>query len=387
MTFRYMMKNNMMGKVISLVLTVTLAATVFVGCGSSGSSGGEAGSKDGLKKVNIVSPTSLASMDLCWIYAADGLGFFKDEGIEVNMIESTDGSDPKILGSGQADFGAFSPSVGLTAVQSGVDNVEGICNVVAYNMFGIAVNKTGGIKDWSDLTGKQIGFVADTASSLYDPILKAAGVDPSSVSYVNYGTSEYEALNTDQVPAMGTWLSEYYMCEGMGYDWDYLSGNDVLPQMANSLWVNTDYAKKNPEIVKKVVKAVTKAMYACYYNPEAVADITLVKYPSIEITWDGAVGAVKGNAAGMFGIEESEQQKNIDEKQIGVYDTDVVKQTIENLKTGGALTEDMDYASHYTNDYTQPDIDYSEVEKVCDSYEFQSKVKQISLYRKMEFLR
>lgn len=368
------MKNNMMGKVISLVLTVTLAATVFVGCGSSGSSGGEAGSKDGLKKVNIVSPTSLASMDLCWIYAADGLGFFKDEGIEVNMIESTDGSDPKILGSGQADFGAFSPSVGLTAVQSGVDNVEGICNVVAYNMFGIAVNKTGGIKDWSDLTGKQIGFVADTASSLYDPILKAAGVDPSSVSYVNYGTSEYEALNTDQVPAMGTWLSEYYMCEGMGYDWDYLSGNDVLPQMANSLWVNTDYVKKNPEIVKKVVKAVTKAMYACYYNPEAVADITLVKYPSIEITWDGAVGAVKGNAAGMFGIEESEQQKNIDEKQIGVYDTNVVKQTIENLKTGGALTKDMDYASHYTNDYTQPDIDYSEVEKVCDSYEFQSKV-------------
>ena len=147
-TKRLYLTGQSMGGIIDFSLNYTypekFAATVFVGCGSSGSSGGEAGSKDGLKKVNIVSPTSLASMDLCWIYAADGLGFFKDEGIEVNMIESTDGSDPKILGSGQADFGAFSPSVGLTAVQSGVDNVEGICNVVAYNMFGIAVNKTGG---------------------------------------------------------------------------------------------------------------------------------------------------------------------------------------------------------------------------------------------------
>lgn len=367
------MKNSMMKKVVSLAMVGTMAATMFAACGSSGGSGDSAGS-DGITKINIVSPTSLASMDLCWIYAADGLGFFKDEGIEINMIESTDGSDPKILGSGQADFGAFSPSVGLTAIQSGVDNVEGVCNVVAYNMFGIALNKNSGINDWSDLAGKQIGFLSDTGSSIYNPILNAAGVDTGTVEYVNYGSSEYEALNTEQVPAMGTWLSEYYMCEGMGYDWDYLSGNDVLPQMANSLWVNSDYAEKNPEIVKKVVRAATKAMYACYYNPEAVADITLTKYPSIEITWDGAVGAVKGNAAGMFGIDESEQKANIDAKQIGVYDMDIVNQTIENLKTGGALTEDMDYASHYTNDYTQPDVDYAEIEKACDAYEFQSKV-------------
>ena len=366
------MKNSRKKKMVSLVIAGALAATMLAGCGSSGNSGDSA--SGGTTKINIVSPTSLASMDLCWLYAADGLGFFKEENIEVNMIESTDGSDPKILSSGQADFGAFSPSVGLTAIQSGVDNIEGICNVVAYNMFGIAVNKNSGISDWPDLSGKQIGFISDTGSSIYNPILNAAGVDINTVEYVNYGTSEYEALNTEQVPAMGTWLSEYYMCEGMGYDWDYLSGNDVLPQMANSLWVNTDYAQKNPELVKKVVRAVTKAMYACYYNPEVVADITLAKYPSIEITWDGAVGAVKGNAAGMFGIDESDQKKNINAKQIGVYDMDVVNQTIENLKTGGALTEDMDYASHYTNDYTQPDVDYTEIEKACDSYEFQSKV-------------
>lgn len=367
------MKKNWMKKLLSVTLCGALGASLLAGCGSSGSESSTGASGD-LTTVNMVSPSALASLDLCWVYAADALGFLEEEGIAINMIECTDSSDPKILGTGQADFGGFSPSVGLTAVQSGVDNIEGICNVVAYNMFGIALNKDSGISDWADLNGQQIGFLNDTGSVLYNPILQAAGVDTSTVTYISYGTSEYEALASGQVPAMGTWLSEYYMCEGMGYDWDYLSGHDVLPQIANSLWVNTDFAEKNPDIVKGMVRAVTKAMYACYYNPEVVADLTLARYPAIEITWEGAVGAVEGNAAGMFGIDESEQQANIDAKQIGVYDMDVVAQTVENLKTGGALTDDKDYASHYTNDYTQADIDYSEVEKVCDSYEFQSAI-------------
>lgn len=370
-----------MKKLVALTMVTSMTAALLAGCGGSGSSSSASSSSsessDGgseLTTVNMVSPTALASLDLVWVYAADTLGFFADEGIEVNMIESTDGSDAKILGSGQADFGAFSPSVGMTAVQSGVDNILGVCNVIAYNMFGLAVNKNSGITDWSDLGGVQIGFLSDAGSSIYDPILAAAGVDTSTTSYINYGTSEYEALDSGAVSVMGTWLSEYYMCLGMGYDWDYLSGNDVLPQIANSLWVNSDFAEANPEIVKGMVRATTKAMYACYYNPEVVADITLARYPSIEVTWDGAVGAVEGNAASMFGIDEADRAANIEAKQIGVYDMDTVAQTIQNLKDGGALTEDLDYASHYTNDYTQPDIDYAEVEAACDAYTFQSDI-------------
>lgn len=365
-------------RLVAMLSSIAMAASLFAGCGasSSSSSNGGAASKDsdGLTEVSFVTPTALASMDVVWLYAADEMGFLKEEGIKLNYIECTDGSDPKILASGQAQFGGFSPAVGLSAADSGVTNIEAITNILSVNHFGIAYNKESGIKDWKDLEGKNIGALADTFAGLYNPILQAAGVDTSKVNYVTYGSSEYEALNTNQVPAMGTWLSEYYMCQGMGYDWGYLSGNDVQPCIANSLWVNTDFAKENPDIVKGFARAVEKAIYLCYLNPEAVADITLTKYPSIEISWGGAVGSVKGNVAAMLGIDEADQKAKVDSKEIGKFDMDVCQTTIDNLDKGGSIKNELKAEDYYTNDYFSNDWDYSEVEKASDSYEFQSKV-------------
>ena len=169
---------------------------------------------------------------------------------------------------------------------------------------------------------------------------------------------------------MGTWTSEFYMCEGMGYDtWGYLSGNDVLPQIANSLWVNNDFAEENPEIVKGFVRAILKAMYFCYKNPEAAADITLNRFPEIECTWEGAVGAVTGNVYGMLGATEEEQAARIEAHEIGTYDMDIVAQTITNLKNGGSIKQDLDPATYYTNDYVDTTWDYSTIDTDAEAYE------------------
>ena len=368
---------KMVRKAVGVMLSVTMAAALMTGCGGSSSSDASSSSSsdsDGLTTVNFVTPTAEASLDLAWLYAADGMGYFEDEGIKINLIESTDGSDPKILASGQADFGGFSPSVGMSAVDTGATNIKAITNVVSQNHFGIAYNKNSGIKDWSDLEGENIGFLSDTGSVIYNQILDAAGVDSSSVNYVNYGNAEYEALDSGQVNAMGTWLSEYYMCEGMGYDWGYLSGDDVLPQIANSLWVNTDYAEKNPEIVKSFVKAVVKGMYFTYLNPEAVADIVLTKYPTIEITWDGAVGSVKGNLAAMLGMTEEDQATVVDGKTIGQFDFDKVQQTMQNLYDGGATSQLYKAEDYYTNEYVDSDVDYDAIAADSEAYEFTSTV-------------
>lgn len=251
-------------KVTGILLTTAMLASMLVGCGGdSGSSKSDGKDSGELLEVNMVSSSTVASMDFVWATVAEDMGYFEEEGLKVNVIECTDGSDPKMLASGQADFGGFSPSVGLSAVDSGVTNIQAVCNLICGNIFGFAYNKESGISDWSDLEGKQIAVLSSTFSVIYDPILSAAGVDPATVEYVTYGSSEYEALDSNQAPAMGTWISEYYMCQGMDYDWEYLSGNDVLPQIANSIWVNTDFAKENPEAVKGFVRAICKAKYFC----------------------------------------------------------------------------------------------------------------------------
>lgn len=362
-------------KVTGILLTTAMLASMLVGCGGdSGSSKSDGKDSGELLEVNMVSSSTVASMDFVWATVAEDMGYFEEEGLKVNVIECTDGSDPKMLASGQADFGGFSPSVGLSAVDSGVTNIQAVCNLICGNIFGFAYNKESGISDWSDLEGKQIAVLSSTFSVIYDPILSAAGVDPATVEYVTYGSSEYEALDSNQAPAMGTWISEYYMCQGMDYDWEYLSGNDVLPQIANSIWVNTDFAKENPEAVKGFVRAICKAKYFCYLNPEATADLQLSKYPSIEVTWDGAVGSVKGNIKGMLGMTDEEIAACIDNKQIGIFDMAIVDQTIQNLVDGGAISQKLDSNVYYTNEYVDTSWDYSEVEEDAANYEYTSKI-------------
>lgn len=369
-----MKKMEFLKKVTGVLLTTTMIASLLAGCGSSGDSGKKEEESGDLVTVNMASPTKLASMDLCFITVADAMGYFEEEGIKVNMIECTDGSDPKMVASGQAEFGGWSPSVGLSAADTGVTNIVAVCNVVRCNMFGIAYNEEGGVTEWADIEGKTIASMTENFKVIYDPILAAAGVDISTVSYETYGSSEYEALDSNQAPVMGTWLSEYYMCQGMGYDWGYLSGDDVLPQIANSVWVNADYAKENPEVVKGYVRAVCKAMYFCYLNPEGAADMVLNKYPSIEITWEGAVGAIEGNVKGMLGMTEEEAKACVDSRQIGIYDMAVVDQTIQNLLDGGAIQQKLDSETYYTNDYVDTEWDYASVEKDAEEYTCTSKI-------------
>lgn len=362
-------------RIMGILLTTALLASMLAGCGGdSGSSKSDGKDSGELLEVTMVSSSTVASMDFVWATVAEDMGYFEEEGLKVNVIECTDGSDPKMLASGQADFGGFSPSVGLSAVDSGVTNIQAVCNLICGNIFGFAYNKDSGISDWSDLEGKQIAVLSSTFSVIYDPILSAAGVDPATVEYVTYGSSEYEALDSNQAPAMGSWISEYYMCEGMDYDWGYLSGNDVLPQIANSIWVNTDFAKENPEAVKGFVRAICKAKYFCYLNPEATADLQLSKYPSIEVTWDGAVGSVRGNIKGMLGMTDEEIAACVENKQIGIFDMEIVDQTIQNLLDGGAISQKLDSAVYYTNEYVDTGWDYSEVEEDAANYEYSSKI-------------
>ena len=374
----------MIKKIASILLVLCLILALFTGCGqtasdteetNAGTSEAAAASSDELFEVTWVSPAALASLDFCWMHVANALGYFEDEGISVNIVEDVTGGDAKYLAAGSADFSATSPSVALSSVDVGADNITAVCNVVVNNIFGIAYNPESGISGWSDLEGKTIATLAESFPALFDPILMAAGVDPETVNYVVYGTAEYEALSSGEADAMGTWLSEYYMCLGMGYDtWGYLNGNDVLPQIANSIWVNDEFAAENPDIVEGFVRAITKASYFCYLNPEAAADITLLAYPEIDITWDGAVGAVVGNVYGMIGATDEEQTARVDAHAVGVYDMDTVQQTMDNLYNGGIITNELTAADYYTNDYVDTSWDYTTVEADSDSYTFGSSI-------------
>ena len=247
-----------MRKIVSVLLVAAMLISVLAGCGAdsakstsndtvndaadsaaandTGAQNEDNGSKTEsgkLTEVTWVSASALASLDYCWIYVAQEMGYFEQEGLKVNIIEDTTSSGAKFVAAGSAEFSCTSPGVAVSTYDAGATNITAVCNQVILNHFGLAVNKDSGVKDWSDLEGCTIASVNDVWPALFNPILAAAGVDTNSVTYVSYGSAEYEALNTGVAQVMGSWLSEYYMCLGMGYDWDWLDGNSVLPQISH----------------------------------------------------------------------------------------------------------------------------------------------------------
>jgi ABC-type nitrate/sulfonate/bicarbonate transport system substrate-binding protein len=330
---------------------------------------------DGLEQVTFVSPTALQSFDYLAIYAADHLGYFKEQGLSVKYVEQTGTDDVKMIATGQAQFGYPSPGVFMSSIDAGVTNVKAVANYDSVQIFGIAVNKKSGIKDWKDLKGKNVASYNESWSALISPLLSTQGMTATDVNIVSYGTGRYEACASGKAPALITWLSEYYQLVGQGYDLDYLDGNKICPQVSNSICTSDEMIKDHPDVVKKFVTAMTKAMYFCYLNQEAAADITMLTCPNLQIDWKGALGATKGDVMQIFGTDDASQKAMIT-AGIGKFDSKYCQNAADNLLKGGAITTKIDASQYYSNNFVDTSWDKSSVEKDAKNYKCSSKAYQ-----------
>lgn len=370
------------GKIKMLAVALaTVVAISLAGCSGASSSKGSSSSttgagltktSDGLTQVSFVSPTALQSYDYLAIYAADKLGYFKQEGLSIKYIEQTGTDDVKMIAAGKAQFGYPSPGVFMSSIDAGVTNVKAIANYDSIQIFGIAVNRSSGIKDWKDLKGKNLASYNESWSSLISPLLSKEGMSTKDVNIVSYGTGRYEATASGKAPALITWLSEYYQLVGQGYKFDYLDGNKVSPQVSNSICTSDEMIKDHPDVVKKFVRAMTKAMYFCYLNEEAAADITLLTCPNLEIDWQGALGATKGDVMQIFGTDDAAQKATI-AAGIGKFDMTMTQNAADNLLKSGTLSKKITSSTYYTNNYVDTSWDKTTVEQDAKAYQCSSK--------------
>lgn len=369
-------------RILSMLLVAALAITSLAGCGgSTGSSSGSAETSEETSEetgeeaseetvsITIASPTALESFDHAVIYVAQAMGYFEEEGLNVTLADGT-GKDTKMVSAGQAQFSYPSPGLTLAAIEAGLDIVA-VCNWDVVNIFGFAVGKDSGIASWEDFKGKSIALGDASWQSIAEPILAKAGIGAEDVTWEVVGDSRFQAVATGQCDILFTWLCEYGQCIGQGYDFSYFDGNEQIPQLSNGLVTSRAYAEENPDVVKKMTKAYTKAIYFCYANPEAAADTVLAKCPSLEMDKEAAISAMEYCVKSFFGMTE-EAQKAYIESGIGLYEEEPWKLAIESSLASGTITKEIDASTVYTNDYVVNDWDKTEVEEDAAAYEFQS---------------
>jgi NitT/TauT family transport system substrate-binding protein len=222
------------------------------------------------------------------VLAAKDLGYFSDEGINMEIVVTQgDGPDVDALISGSVQFAATTPNRLLTAYEQGKPllGVMTISKRIAVNCFmnkekaaslGVT-EKTPIIEKFQKLKGLTIGGTRPGAFTnlLAMDYLKRGGLVPqqdAKVIGVGAGAAMLASLENKQIdvgciasptPELAVSRGKSIMLVNNTQGWD----PEFDEFLFAVLYVRPEYAKSNPELVRKVVHALQRANEYILHTP------------------------------------------------------------------------------------------------------------------------
>ena len=248
-------------------LRVLAAAGVFLGMGLSGAAADE------LKKYVVQGGAPVPYIAFFSIYVAQQTGFFKDEGLDVELRYASGAAQAtQIAAAGQADSASVTIEPLIAGYEKGIRG-KIIARTNNHLIYYIAVPPDSPIKTAADLKGKKIG-VANFGSSavpVVRSILRSAGIEPTADTLLPVGVMDQAmaALTSNKVQALGLYDGMYYGLERAGYHFRYIY-HPTLAEFGNSgIFVSdTNIAAKRKEVCG-FGRAYAKATLFALTNPDA----------------------------------------------------------------------------------------------------------------------
>ena len=265
-------------KKISKILILCLILVLAVSCGKSKNN----------QKIKIVLDW-VPNTNHTGLYVAKDLGYFKEEGLDVEIVQPPEGSTTALIGAGGAEFGiSFQDTLAKSFARENPVPVTAVAAILQHNTSGIISLKEKGIDSPKKLEGKKYATWED---NIEQAILKKLVTDDkgdfSKVKLIPYTiTDVVTGLKTD-VDAV--WV--YYAWDGIateraGLQTNFLKIRDYgeeLDYYSPVIIANNDFLKKNSEIAKKVLKAIKKGYEYAMKNPEESAKILVKNSPELDI--------------------------------------------------------------------------------------------------------
>ena len=188
-------------------------------------------------------------------------GFWTEQGLDVDVVPFTSGKDALdavIAGKADASTNADTPIV--FAVLRGEDRFA-IVSGVAKTKSWVVANKDSGISNESDLKGKKLATRLGTTGEYFmHNFLRAHGITPAEVSIQSLDLPVAPiALDKREVDAIFYWQTvPYYAQRALG-DRAVVFKPD-FPNEVLFIVFSKDFAVQKPEVVKKFLKGLVKAV-------------------------------------------------------------------------------------------------------------------------------
>jgi ABC-type nitrate/sulfonate/bicarbonate transport system substrate-binding protein len=206
------------------------------------------------------------------LYVAKEQGFYQAEGLEVEIIQPSEGGQVQLLAAGQADF-AVSAQEEITIARAQGLPLVAIAAIIQHNTSGFAGRTYGG---W--------GSPAEEA--VLKSLMAEYQADFSELNILNIGSSDFfTSVQKDVDFAWIFWGWTGIEAGLKNMPLSFISLREVDPRLdyyTPLLASNEKLLNSNPELVKRFMQATARGYQFAMQNPDQAAEILLWVVPELD---------------------------------------------------------------------------------------------------------
>lgn len=219
------------------------------------------------------------------LYVAKDMGYFAEEGLEVEILQPSGGTSDQLVASGRAEFGV-SYQEGVTFARLEDVPVVSIGAVIQHNTSGFASLKEKGIKTPKDWAGKNYGgWGSPVENATLKAMIEKDGGKVEDINILTTGSADFFQTSKSQVDF--AWVFEAWTnieAELNGFEIDYIplrAYDDALDYYTPVIITNERLIKKDKKLVEKFMRAVKKGYEYAINNPVEAGEILLDNAPEL----------------------------------------------------------------------------------------------------------
>jgi NitT/TauT family transport system substrate-binding protein len=224
------------------------------------------------------------------LYVADKAGFFKQEGLDVEVRYSPNASQAaQLVANGGADVGRLSYEPLLFGYDKGLRG-KVFYSLFTHFMYFAAVPQDSPIKTVADLRGKKIGVTNLGSASIIvlNSMLRQAGLAPGDVTLIPLGVGglPITMLRSKQIDALMLYESYYSALEAAGLSLRYIYDSAVANFGNTGYFATEKIITQKGDALAHFSRALAEATAFIFANPKAAVRIYWQMNPTAKVGAD-----------------------------------------------------------------------------------------------------
>jgi ABC-type nitrate/sulfonate/bicarbonate transport system substrate-binding protein len=268
-------------KVILMLVVIVVMVGSLVGCQK------DQETQEELQKVTVVLDW-VPNTNHTGLYVAKNMGFYEELGLDVEIIQPSEGGSADLIAAGQGQFGiSYQEQVTYAKTTENPLPVKAIAAIIQHNTSGFASPVAKEIVFPSDFEGKKYGgWGSPMEEATIKALMDVDGGDFSKVETVDIGALDFFAAVENHVDF--TWI--YYGWDGVNaelkdYPINFIKLQDVdenLDFYTPLLITSESLIEEDPALINKFLEATSKGYEYAVTNPEKAVEELLKDIPEID---------------------------------------------------------------------------------------------------------